>query len=197
MVIDGKQMTMLQTDAAINPGNSGGALLNMKGQVIGINTAKSTGYDVEGLGFAIPINEAKPIIESIIQHGYVTGRVVIGLKGQTVTEAIAKANDLPVGVYIKEIVSGSAAEKSGLRTGDVITACDGQAVTTIDEINKIRDSHKVGETLTMQIDRNGQTLTVSVVLQEEKPEDTEQKQAEQEQQQQPQQIPFPFSWFGW
>ncbi len=197
MVIDGKQMTMLQTDAAINPGNSGGALLNMKGQVIGINTAKSTGYDVEGLGFAIPINEAKPIIESIIQHGYVTGRVVIGLKGQTVTEAIAKANDLPVGVYIKEIVSGSAAEKAGLRTGDVITACDGQAVTTIDEINKIRDSHKVGETLTMQIDRNGQTLTVSVVLQEEKPEDTEQKQAEQEQQQQPQQIPFPFSWFGW
>lgn len=197
MVIDGKQMTMLQTDAAINPGNSGGALLNMKGQVIGINTAKSTGYDVEGLGFAIPINEAKPIIESIIQHGYVTGRVVIGLKGQTVTEAIAKANDLPVGVYIKEIVSGSAAEKAGLRTGDVITACDGQAVTTIDEINKIRDSHKVGETLTMQIDRNGQTLTVSVVLQEEKPEDTEQKQTEQEQQQQPQQIPFPFSWFGW
>ena len=197
MVIDGKQMTMLQTDAAINPDNSGGALLNMKGQVIGINTAKSTGYDVEGLGFAIPINEAKPIIESIIQHGYVTGRVVIGLKGQTVTEAIAKANDLPVGVYIKEIVSGSAAEKAGLRTGDVITACDGQAVTTIDEINKIRDSHKVGETLTMQIDRNGQTLTVSVVLQEEKPEDTEQKQTEQEQQQQPQQIPFPFSWFGW
>ena len=197
MVIDGKQMTMLQTDAAINPGNSGGALLNMKGQVIGINTAKSTGYDVEGLGFAIPINEAKPIIESIIQHGYVTGRVVIGLKGQTVTEAIAKANDLPVGVYIKEIVSGSAAEKAGLRTGDVITACDGQAVTTIDEINKIRDSHKVGETLTMQIDRNGQTLTVSVVLHEEKPEDTEQKQTEQEQQQQPQQIPFPFSWFGW
>ena len=197
MVIDGKQMTMLQTDAAINPSNSGGALLNMKGQVIGINTAKSTGYDVEGLGFAIPINEAKPIIESIIQHGYVTGRVVIGLKGQTVTEAIAKANDLPVGVYIKEIVSGSAAEKAGLRTGDVITACDGQAVTTIDEINKIRDSHKVGETLTMQIDRNGQTLTVSVVLQEEKPEDTEQKQTEQEQQQQPQQIPFPFSWFGW
>ena len=100
-------------------------------------------------------------------------------------------------IYIKEIVSGSAAEKAGLRTGDVITACDGQAVTTIDEINKIRDSHKVGETLTMQIDRNGQTLTVSVVLQEEKPEDTEQKQAEQEQQQQPQQIPFPFSWFGW
>ena len=122
---------------------------------------------------------------------------MIGLKGQTVTEAIAKANDLPVGVYIKEIVSGSAAEKAGLRTGDVITACDGQAVTTIDEINKIRDSHKVGETLTMQIDRNGQTLTVSVVLQEEKPEDTEQKQTEQEQQQQPQQIPFPFSWFGW
>lgn len=203
MEIDGKQMTMLQTDAAINPGNSGGALLNMRGQVIGINTAKSTGYDVEGLGFAIPINEAKPIIESIIQHGYVTGRVVIGVKGLSVTEAIAEANNLPVGVYVKEIVADSAAEKAGLRTGDVITACDGQAVTTIDEINKIRDTHKVGETLTMKVVRNGQSLDVKIVLQEEKPEEANQTQQQQQQPQQlpqqqlPQQIPFPFSWFGW
>lgn len=200
MVIDGKQMTMIQTDAAINPGNSGGALLNMRGQVIGINTAKSTGYDVEGLGFAIPVNEAKPIIESIIQNGYVTGRVVIGVQGQSVTEAIAKANNLPVGVYIKTVVSGSAAEKAGLRAGDVITACDGQKVTTIDEINKIRDTHKVGEVMAMQIDRNGQTMKVSVTLQEEKPDSEEKQQQQEEQQQIPSQQYqqfFPFSWFGW
>jgi len=189
-------MTMIQTDAAINPGNSGGALLNMRGQVIGINTAKSTGYDVEGLGFAIPINEAKPIIESIIQHGYVTGRVMIGIKGLSVTEAIARANNLPTGVYVQEIVDGSAAEKAGVRTGDVIQACEGQEVKTIDEINKIRDAHSVGDTITIKVDRNGQTLELYVTLQEEKPtEATPQPQPQQYQQYQ--QIPFPFSWFGW
>ncbi len=199
MLIDGKQMTMIQTDAAINPGNSGGALLNMKGQVIGINTAKSTGYDVEGLGFAIPANEARPIIESIIKHGYVTGRVVIGVQGQSITEAIAKANNLPIGVYIKGIVASSAAEKAGLRTGDVILSCDNQKVTTIDEINKIRDTHKVGETMSILVDRNGQKLNFSVTLQEEKPneEPAEQQQQQQLPQQYQQQIPFPFSWFGW
>ncbi|MBR5237029.1 MAG: trypsin-like peptidase domain-containing protein [Clostridia bacterium] len=199
MVIDGKQMTMLQTDAAINPGNSGGALLNLRGQLIGINTAKSTGYDVEGLGFAIPINEAKPIIESIIAHGYVTGRVVIGISGQTITEAIAKANNLPVGVYVGSILEDSAAQKAGVRVGDVIIACDGQKVTTIDEINKIRDVHKVGEIMTMKVDRNGQTVELRLILQEEKPTtETEAPEIQQiPQQQTPQQIPFPFSWFGW
>ncbi len=198
MEIDGKRMTMIQTDAAINPGNSGGALLNMRGQVIGINTAKSTGYDVEGLGFAIPINEAKPIITSIIEHGYVTGRVVIGIMGDTVTEAVAKAYNMPEGVYISQIVEGSGAQKAGLRGGDVVLACDGQEIATIDDINKIRDTHKVGETMSIQVDRNGQKLTFQVVLQEEKPTE-EQKPAQQpqQQQQQPQQLPFPFSWFGW
>ncbi len=202
MVIDGKQMTMIQTDAAINPGNSGGALLNMYGQVIGINTAKSTGYDVEGLGFAIPINEAKPIIESIIQHGYVTGRVVIGITGQSVTEAIAKANNLPIGVYVGSVLSDSAAEKAGLQVGDVILSCDGQKVTTTDEINKIRDTHKVGEAMSMEISRNGKKMKVSLILQEEKPSDNEEQQPQQQLPQQPQQpyqyeLPFPFSWFGW
>ena len=202
MMIDGKQMTMIQTDAAINPGNSGGALLNMSGQVIGINTAKSTGYDVEGLGFAIPINEAKPIIESIIQHGYVTGRVVIGITGQSVTEAIAKANNLPIGVYVSSVLSDSAAEKAGIQVGDVIVACDGQKVSTTDEINKIRDTHKVGEAMSMEISRNGKTMKVSLILQEEKPSSNTEKQPQQQLPQQPQQpyqyeLPFPFSWFGW
>ncbi len=200
MEIDGKQMTMIQTDAAINPGNSGGALLNLRGQVIGINTAKSTGYDVEGLGFAIPINEAKPIIESIIEHGYVTGRVVIGISGLTVTEAIAKANNLPIGIYVQEVLADSAAEKGGLKMGDVIVSCDGQKVTTIDDVNKIRDTHSVNEIMTMQVVRDGKTLHVSLVLQEEKPT---QKQPAKQPQQTPQTpsfdspFSFPFSWFGW
>ncbi|MBQ9915275.1 MAG: trypsin-like peptidase domain-containing protein [Clostridia bacterium] len=198
MEIDGKRMTMIQTDAAINPGNSGGALLNMKGQVIGINTAKSTGYDVEGLGFAIPINEAKPIISSIIEHGYVTGRLSIGIYGQSVTEAVARVNNLPIGVYISQVMEDSGAQKAGLRGGDVILACDGQKIETIDDINKIRDTHKVGDTMQIEVDRNGQRLTFSVVLQEEKPtKEPAPTQAPQQQQIPQQQIPFPFSWFGW
>lgn len=196
MVIDGKQMTMIQTDAAINPGNSGGALLNMKGQLIGINTAKSTGYDVEGLGFAIPINEAKPIIESIIRDGYVTGRPLIGLGGRTVTEAISKAQGIPVGVYVGSVTEFGAAERAGIQIGDVIIECEGKKVTTIDEINKIRDEHKPGDSIQMKINRAGKVKEVNVVLQEEKPE-TQQSQQQQQQPQQPQ-IPSDFfSWFGW
>ncbi len=198
MVIDGRQMTMIQTDAAINPGNSGGALLNLQGHVIGINTAKSTGYDVEGLGFAIPVNEARPIIESIIENGYVTGRVVIGITGQDITEAIAKANDLPVGVYVRDVLVGSAAEKAGIMAGDVITECDGKKVASVDEINTIRDTHKVGEAMKMTIYRNGKTKTVTLTLQEDKPSnDQTPAQSQQIPQQETQQIPFPFSWFGW
>ncbi len=195
MIIDGKQMIMLQTDAAINPGNSGGALLNVRGQLIGINTAKSTGYDVEGLGFAIPINEAKPIIESIIEHGYVTGRPLVGIVGQNVTEAIAKANDLPVGVYVKSVASFGAAERAGIQAGDVIVEFDGQKIKTIDEINEIRDAHKVGDTIKIKLKRNNKTISVDLVLLEEKPE----TQSQQEEAQVPQQqIPSDFfNWFNW
>ncbi len=201
MVIDGKQMTMIQTDAAINPGNSGGALLNMKGQVIGINTAKSTGYDVEGLGFAIPVNEARPIIESIIKDGYVTGRPLIGLMGRTVTEAISKAQGIPIGVYVSAVTEYGAAERAGIQIGDVIIECEGTKVTTVDEINKIRDEHKPGDKIKMKVNRSGVVKEISVTLQEEKPEPTQQPQQQQQQQQPYYQIPqLPsdfFSWFGW
>lgn len=196
MVINGKQMTMIQTDAAINPGNSGGALLNIKGQVIGINTAKSTGYDVEGLGFAIPINETKPIIEAIIKNGYVTGRPIIGLSGRTVTEAIAKANNLPVGVYVVEVVEYGAAEKAGIKVGDVIVSCEGKEIKTIDEINSIKDQHKVGDTISFTIVRNGSKKDINIELQEEKP--TKDVATAAPQQGQGYQDPSNFfSWFGW
>ena len=197
MVIDKRQMTMLQTDAAINPGNSGGALINVYGQVIGITTAKSTGYDIEGLGFAIPMNEAVPIIESIIKNGYVTGRPLVGIQGIDVTEQIAKINELPIGVYVDSVVSGGAADLAGIKQGDVITECNGEKIESVDEINQIRDKHKVGDKLTFTISRNGRKMNVAVVLQEEKPTPEAEKETSQPQKQQPY-IPSDFfSFFGW
>lgn len=208
MVIQDRQMTMLQTDAAINPGNSGGALINIYGQVIGINTAKSTGYDIEGLGFAIPINEAIPVIESIIENGYVKGRPLVGLNGIDVTEQIAKANNLPLGVYVQKVIDGGAADKGGIKAGDVIVKFDGKDVKSIDEINELRDKRKVGDKVEVVLSRNGNKVTVTIELQEEKPAKEEEVQQENSYGQMPnqnderggQQYPFPsdfFSWFGW
>ena len=202
MVIDGRQMTMLQTDAAINPGNSGGALINIYGQVIGINTAKSIGHDIEGLGFAIPINEAIPIIESIIKNGYVTGRPLVGITGIDVTERIAKANNLPIGVYVDSVINGGSADKGGIKPGDVITKFDGKEITTIDEINDIRDTHKVGDDVKVELSRNGKKVKVTITLQEDKPvtEDKAQKTETQDEQSGRSQYQIPsdfFSWFDW
>ena len=196
MVINERQMTMLQTDAAINPGNSGGALINAYGQVIGITTAKTTGYDIEGLGFAIPMNEAVPIIESIIKNGYVTGRPLVGIQGIDVTEQIAKANDLPIGVYVDSVISGGAADLAGIKQGDVITECYGKKIESVDDINEIRDAHKVGDKLTFKLSRNGSKVKATVVLQEEKPTTETKKETTEVPKQQ--YIPSDFfSFFGW
>ncbi len=204
MVIDGKQMTMLQTDAAINPGNSGGALINIYGQVIGINTAKSTGYDVEGLGFAIPVNEVIPVVESIIENGYVKGRPLVGITGIDVTESIAKANNLPIGVYVSEVMKGGSADAAGITPGDVILKFDGKEVTSIDDINEIKDEHKVGDEIKVSISRNGVKKNLTITLQEEKPADEEEKPQKDERQEnnnggRKYQFPSDFfsSWFGW
>ncbi len=194
MVIDNRQMTMLQTDAAINPGNSGGALINIYGQVIGITSAKSTGYDIEGLGFAIPTNEAIPVLESIIKNGYVTGRPLVGITGIDITESIAKANDIPVGVYVDSVISGGAADKAGIKSGDVIIECEGKEIKSVDDINAIRDEHKVGDTLKFIIVRNGVNIKCNVVLQEEKPVAEEKKPTESKTQYIPSDF---FSFFGW
>ncbi len=204
MIIDERQMTMLQTDAAINPGNSGGALINVYGQVIGITTAKSTGYDVEGLGFAIPINEAIPVIESIIEHGYVTGRPLVGITGIDVTESIAAVNDLPVGVYVDSVVSGGAADEGGIKPGDVIVKFDGKKIENVDQINAIRDEHKVGDKIEVTVSRNGKNIKCTIALQEEKPSSETKSETQQATPQAPQggsqQYSFPsdfFSFFGW
>lgn len=204
MIIDDRQMTMLQTDAAINPGNSGGALINVYGQVIGITTAKSTGYDVEGLGFAIPINEAIPVIESIIEHGYVTGRPLVGITGIDVTESIAAANDLPIGVYVDSVVSGGAADEGGIKPGDVVVKFDGEKIENVDQINAIRDEHKVGDKIEVTVSRNGKNVKCTIVLQEEKPSTETKAEVQQTVPSIPQggtqQYGFPsdfFSFFGW
>ena len=168
VTVDDVEYTLLQTDAAINEGNSGGALVNAYGEVIGINSVKMASTGVEGLGFAIPSDIAKPVISDLIEYGYVTGRPVIGISGRNITEEMSQYYDLPVGVYIQTITEFSAAEKAGLRPGDVIIQCDGQTVETVDELNEIRDQHQVGDTLTLTIVRNGERMEVSVTLEEDR-----------------------------
>jgi serine protease Do len=173
-------VNLIQTDAAINPGNSGGPLVNSNGEVIGITSVKLTstgGSDtqdpfgmfqsqstpVEGMGFAIPINEAKPIIDELIKHGYVE-RPVMGVSVQEVTSQDAAQYNIPVGLYIAQVQQGSGADAAGLQAGDVITAVDGTKVDTFDSLQSIITKHKIGDTITVTFWRNGRTLTAKVKL---------------------------------
>ena len=163
---DGKKFTLIQTDAAINSGNSGGALVNSEGKVIGINTLKLYGTGIEGMGFAIPINSTTDITSQLIQYSKVK-RPYIGISGMDLSEQIAKANKLVVGIYIKSIDDFSAAEKAGLKPGDVIIESDGQKISTMDELNKIKNTHKIGEEMTVKIHRNGQEKELTITLGEQ------------------------------
>lgn len=162
---DGNKYTAIQTDAAINSGNSGGALVNSKGQVIGVNTLKLSGTGVEGVGFAIPINSTKSIYEQLIQYSKVK-RPYIGIGGIDLDENTAKANNLVVGVYIKTIEDFSAGEKAGLKVGDVIIEADGTKITTMDELNDIKNKKQIGDTITLKIYRDGKEKSVTITLQE-------------------------------
>lgn len=163
---DGKTFTLIQTDAAINSGNSGGALVNAKGEVIGVNTLKLQGTGVEGMGFAIPINSTRNIYEQLITNGKVK-RPYIGISGKDVTEELARRNNLVVGVYVASIEDFSAAQKSGLKIGDVIIQADGKTVTTMDELTEIKNTHQIGDTLKLKINRNGQELDIELTLSEQ------------------------------
>lgn len=170
--INDRDMTLIQTDAAINNGNSGGPLLNSCGQVIGINSAKlSSSYGsnqatIEGLGFAIPINNAKTIIDDLINYNHVTGRPQIGITSRNVTEAYSRYFNLPMGVYVQSVSEGSAAEKAGLKIGDVIIGIEGQPITTNAELNKIRDKYKAGDEITLTIARAGEDIDLKIILQD-------------------------------
>ncbi|MCL2513619.1 MAG: trypsin-like peptidase domain-containing protein [Oscillospiraceae bacterium] len=163
--IDGESMSLLQTSAAINPGNSGGGLFSLSGELVGIVNAKSSGSDIEGLGFAIPIDTAKHVIEDIITNGYVRGRVDTGLTLIEVNDAFTamqyRVNKL--GLYIYKSQNGN------FQPGDIITAVDGAAVNSLDGFNGIIGTHEVGDTVKITVTRDGGSVEQELTLIEQKP----------------------------
>ena len=164
-----REMNLIQTDAAISPGNSGGALINKYGEVIGINSVKLVSDNAEGLGFAIPINEASTIVKDLIDYGYVKGRPVIGVSVREITKELAYYNNLLTdhGLYIMSVSEGSSAEKAGLVRGDIIVKFDGKTVNSSTEMNKLRDKHKAGDTVSITFMRGTQEKTVNLTLSED------------------------------
>lgn len=164
-----REMNLIQTDAAISPGNSGGALINKYGEVIGINSVKLVSDNAEGLGFAIPINEASTIVKDLIDYGYVKGRPVIGVSVREITKELAYYNNLLIdhGLYIMSVSEGSSAEKARLVRGDIIVKFDGKTVNSSTEMNKLRDKHKAGDTVSITFMRGTQEKTVNLTLSED------------------------------
>ena len=165
--VDGTPFNMIQTDASINPGNSGGPLFNSYGEVVGIVSAKYSSYSnesVEGLGFAIPINDVWSMIEDIMTNGYVTNKPYLGATVGTMTEQMAAQYryDITRGVFIYSVEEGGAADKAGLRMGDVITKVGDTEVKTMEDLNAAKKQYSAGDTVTMTIDRQGETLTVEI-----------------------------------
>ena len=163
---DGKTYTCIQTDAAINSGNSGGALVNAQGKVIGINTLKLSGTGIEGIGFAIPINSTTDITSQLIQYSKVK-RPFIGISGIDLDEATAKKYNLVIGVYVKSVEDFSSAEKGGLKSGDVIIEADGKSIKSMDELNEIKNSHQIGDTMKLKINRDGSEKEITLTLGEQ------------------------------
>lgn len=157
MTIDNRTYNLIQTDAAINNGNSGGALINQYGEVVGINSVKLSTSGVEGMGFAIAISEAKPIIDDLMSAGYVTGRPLVGIG----------ISETRYGLFISTIQEGSGAERAGLKVDDMILEVDGEAVTSTSEVNEIRDKKKPGDTLKFKILRERATMEIEVELTED------------------------------
>ena len=166
-----KTMTLIQTDAAINPGNSGGALLNSKGELIGINTVKYSSEDVEGMGYAIPINTAKPIINKLIKNEATSEseQAYLGVSGQTIDSSMASQFDMPSGVYVQQVIKSSPAQKAGISAGDVIVSIDGSSVSTMDGLKEKISNLKAGKKVKIVVKRQNQmgtyekkTLTVTL-----------------------------------
>ena len=158
--------TCIQTDAAINSGNSGGALVNSQGQVIGINTLKVSSTGVEGIGFAIPINSTTDVIDQLKTYKKVK-RPYIGISGRDLTEATAKRYNMVEGIYIVTVDEFSAAEKAGLKVGDVIIEADGKRIKTMNELNEIKNTHSIGDTMKLKINRDGAEKEITLTLGEQ------------------------------
>ena len=147
---DGTVYVTIQTDAAINSGNSGGALVNADGKVIGINTLKLGGEGVEGMGFAIPINSAKSVIDQLIEFQTVK-RPALGITATAITEEQSKRYNVPVGVYVESVEKDSSADEAGLKVGDIITELNGKAVTNVTELNREKNNYKIGDEITLKV----------------------------------------------
>jgi serine protease Do len=164
---NGHNMTLLQTNAALNEGNSGGPLVNAYGQVVGITNMKimSSYYTtVEGIGFAIPSKVVKQIADQLIADGVVSGYPTIGIVAGAVSTEAQRLYDLPNGVYVSQVNDGSDAKTKGMQVGDIILAVNGQSVTSVAEVNAIKEGFGVGDTLTLTIYREGETFDLDVVL---------------------------------
>lgn len=209
ITIDDRVMSLIQTDAAINPGNSGGALINKYGQVIGITSAKLGISYYEGLGFAIPMDTVKPIVDELIQNGYIAGRPQIGISGQNVSEQQSAAYGIPQGVRVINVDSRSNAAAAGVQANDIITGINGTEVTDMDGVNAVKDKLSAGDKITLTLYRmsTGKTFTVSFALNDQHDlqgddpalsQESEQSQYSQGQdgQQYYNQNPFNY-FFGW
>lgn len=172
LVIDGKTMRLMQTDAAINPGNSGGGLFNAKGELIGIVVAKSSGSDVEGLGFAIPANSAKSVAGELIQYGYVKGRIDTGMTfvDLTSTQKALLYGVGQLGVYVKSVEAGSNAANSGFKSGDMIAYVGDTKITSGTVLTQAFDKYKVGDTVKITVVRNGNSGQLNLKLAEYMPD---------------------------
>lgn len=170
IILNNEHRNLLQTNAAINPGNSGGGLFNADGELIGIVVAKSSGEDVEGLGFAIPINDAKPIIEDLIAQGYVGGRVSLGITALDLTtpQLAAQYGFKTPGVYVQSVIENSSAANGGLQPGDCFVSIDDTAIEAISDITSILNESSVGDQLMITVKRDGKIVELTLTLQEKK-----------------------------
>lgn len=170
ITVGGYEMTLIQTDAAINPGNSGGPLLNSSGQVVGINSSKIISDFAEGLGFAIPISAALPVIDDLISNGYVTGRPFLDIRSEDVNSLTAEYYGLPKGVSVRFIAPGSQAEKSGLETGDIIISLNGISIFTAEQLNTALEQYNAGDTILLTVYRPDEALhcEIPITLDEQK-----------------------------
>jgi len=185
--VDGTPFNMIQTTAAVNNGNSGGPLFNRYGEVIGIVSAKysssSSGANVEGLGFAIPINDVIAMIEDIMSNGYVTNKPFIGIVPGTFEQSMIPNSVVSKGVYVYSVEKGSAAEKAGILAGDIIVSVGGKAVASVEDLNAAKKSYSAGDTVTVEFYRSNEKHTVPLTF-DVTPEDTTVEQPQQQPQQQ-------------
>ena len=165
MTVENTTYNVIQADCAINSGNSGGALVNSKGQVIGITTLKLAGDGIEGVSFAIPVNETVPIYKELIEKGKIS-RPFVGISGIDLDEATAIRNGLTKGIYVDSVVSGSGAEDAGIMAGDVIVSFDGKDVSTMDELNAIKNTKNIGDKIEIKLYRKSELKTFTITLKE-------------------------------